>query len=135
MSQPGGYCTIEGCDQSSCPDGTACIRFFPEQFLTEPCNPACEDTDPASTKSSPCPDKIPVCELPTATNDCPADELCLPNGVCAPRADEQRLCMKTCSNNSDCRGGYECRIGGTLGSLPLLGDACGSVSFCAPAVQ
>jgi hypothetical protein len=42
-SQPGGYCTIHGCDETTCPSEAACIRFFPVQFLTKPCNPYCED--------------------------------------------------------------------------------------------
>jgi hypothetical protein len=144
MSQPGGYCTIEGCDQTSCPDSSACVRFFPEQFLTRPCNPACEDTDPpaTSTPSSPenrCPDRAPACPVhdPSTnsggrTNDCSADEICLPVGLCAPRSNERRLCVKTCGSNDDCRGGYTCRSAGTLGSLPLVADPCTTFSFCAP---
>jgi hypothetical protein len=69
------------------------------------------------------------------TNDCVDDEVCLPTGVCAPRASERRLCVKTCGSDDDCRGGYACRAGGTLGSLPLLSDPCGTVSFCAPQVN
>jgi hypothetical protein len=43
MSQPGGYCTILGCDETTCPSDAACIRYFPVQYLTKPCNPYCED--------------------------------------------------------------------------------------------
>ncbi|HLK91708.1 MAG TPA: hypothetical protein VKZ18_17585 [Polyangia bacterium] len=43
ISQPGGYCTILGCDETTCPSEAACIRYFPVQFLTTPCNPYCED--------------------------------------------------------------------------------------------
>jgi hypothetical protein len=158
MSQPGGYCTIEGCDQTSCPSDSACVRFFPEKFLSEPCNPACNlpghptiSTD--ASMPTQCPDKMPVecgpdagasspdagvplqCVDCTNAHVCAADELCLPSGLCVPRADEQRLCVKTCGSNSDCRGGYECRVAGTLGSLALLSDPCATISFCAPAVQ
>lgn len=144
MSQPGGYCTIEGCDQTSCPSDSACVRFFPEQFLSHPCNPACEDTDPpvTSTPSSPanrCPDRAPACPARDATtntggrtDDCSADEICLPAGVCAPRSTERRLCVRTCGSNDDCRGGYVCRAAGAQGSLPLLADPCATFSFCAP---
>lgn len=151
LSQPGGYCTIEGCDQSSCPSDSACVRFFPEKFLSQPCNPACNLPDhpgisidasmapkcagemlacPADRSLSP-----PECVDCTNQPVCAADQLCLPSGLCVPRADEQRLCVKTCGNNSDCRGGYECRAAGTLGSLPLLSDPCARLSFCAPQVQ
>ena len=137
LSQPGGYCTIEGCDQSSCPSDSACVRFFPEKFLSQPCDPACnlQDHPMISTDASMaprCPGQL-ACSDPNAV--CAADQLCLPSGLCVPRADEQRLCVKTCGSNGDCRGGYECRAAGTLGSLPLLGDPCATLSFCAPQVQ
>ncbi len=138
MSQPGGYCTIEGCDQQSCPSDSACVRFFPEKFLSQPCDPACAlpDSPVISTDASMaprCPGPPPPCSDPSAV--CAADQLCLPSGLCVPRADEQRLCVRTCNNNGDCRGGYECRVAGTLGSLPLITDPCATVSFCAPQVQ
>ncbi len=43
LSQPGGYCTIQGCNETTCPSEATCIRYFPAQFLTKPCNPAAED--------------------------------------------------------------------------------------------
>src|SRR5437773_953709 len=63
-SQPGGYCTIDGCDQRSCPEDSVCVRFFPGKFLTMACVAATED-------------------LPGGTNDCSADEICLDEGRCA----------------------------------------------------
>jgi hypothetical protein len=47
LSQPGGYCTIVGCDETSCPSEAACIRTFPpEEYLSPiPCDPECEDLD------------------------------------------------------------------------------------------
>jgi hypothetical protein len=151
LSQPGGYCTIEGCDQTSCPDNSACVRFFPVQFInpTPACDPACEDTDPATPMAamSNCQDRVPACLTDTALvpNDCAPDQICLSTaacgpsggkcGICAPRSAERRLCVKTCGSNDDCRGGYECRPGGSMGSVPLLGDVCGQVSFCAPLVK
>ncbi|MGB0678667.1 MAG: hypothetical protein ACPGUV_03290 [Polyangiales bacterium] len=27
ISQPGGYCTIQGCDPDTCPDGARCVRW------------------------------------------------------------------------------------------------------------
>ncbi len=108
LSQPGGYCTIEGCDEKSCPSKSVCIRFFPRLFLTKPCNPA----------------SLPACQ---------PDELCLPSGLCAPRASERRYCALGCSTNNDCRGGYECRLAGTLGTVALVvGDPDQAVRFCAP---
>ena len=50
-SQPGGYCTIQGCDETSCPDEAACIRYFPAQYLTKPCDPT---RDPAMRRDRLC---------------------------------------------------------------------------------
>ena len=83
-----GYCTIQGCDENSCPEDSACIRFFTGAFANRPCDPATEDV---------------------ATDMCAADELCALEGECVPRSSEVRYCMKTCGENGDCRDGYECR--------------------------
>jgi hypothetical protein len=120
LSQPGGYCTVEGCDDASCPDSAVCVRFFPERFLSKPCDPLCEDV------------KEMTCTQPVPTNDCAPDELCLDVGLCARRASERRLCGKACSSNDDCRGGYECRPANTRGSMPLLSNPNGTAKFCAP---
>ena len=82
--QKEGYCTIQGCDYSTCPDEAACIRFF---------TGGVRESRPA-TKS---------------TDDCSLDELCDLNKHCVPRSSEVRYCMKTCESNDDCRDGYECR--------------------------
>ena len=58
-------------------------------------------------------------QLPNGPLDeCTADEICLER-VCAPRSTERRFCAKGCGSNDDCRGGYECRLAGTRGSLAL----------------
>lgn len=81
-SQKEGYCTIQGCDFSTCPDGSACIRFFTGTFSNRDCQ---------------------------ANTDCSLDELCSITNKCVPRSAETRYCMKTCDSNGDCRDGYECR--------------------------
>jgi hypothetical protein len=119
LSQPGGYCTIAGCDGKSCPGGSTCIRYFPEMFLSKPCLPACEDLD--------CPQG--------RTDDCSADELCLDGGLCAKRSFETRACAKSCSSNSDCRSGYQCRDSNQRGSgsMVLATNPDVLTKFCAPA--
>ena len=107
-SQPGGYCTIQGCDETSCPDEAACIRYFPAQFLTKACDPLA---------------------VPTG---CDADEFCLDAGVCAPSSQELRYCALTCSKADDCRSGYECRLAGTRGSMALASNPKAIIHFCAP---
>ena len=84
----GGYCTIRGCDYNTCPEESACIRFFTGNFTNRSCDPATEDV---------------------ATDDCSLDELCSIVGKCVPRNSEVRFCMKTCDSSDDCRDGYECR--------------------------
>src|SRR6185436_17014548 len=105
ISQPGGYCTIEGCDERTCPEESVCIRFFPRLDL----NKACSAAEP-----------------------CTAAEICLPEGKCAPRASERRYCVHSCNDNSDCRGGYDCRPAGTAGTLQLHPNPTAVVRFCAP---
>jgi hypothetical protein len=129
LSQPGGYCTVAGCDEKSCPGEAVCIRIFP--FLSP------------GTSCSP--------ETP-----CVSSEICLPDGFCVPRDSERRFCEKKCGSNGDCRGGYVCREAGiethppygslvagierrpadqsTYGSIALVANANQStmVKFCAP---
>lgn len=144
LSQPGGYCTIQGCTEQSCPGGSACIRLFPVKFLdqTHTCVPACEDlmcSDPAAPTSG-----LPDC--PAACLDtsivanpldaCAPDELCLDVGLCARRSLEQRYCAKACGDNGDCRSGYDCRqTGGSDGSMALSATPGITTKYCAPAVS
>jgi hypothetical protein len=108
ISQPGGYCTIEGCDETSCPEEAVCMRFYPaEEFLTDTCQPG-----PQSS--------------------CDAHEVCLESGWCAPRASEQRRCLLRCKDNGDCRDEYECRPSGQYSSMALTTQPGARVGFCAP---
>jgi hypothetical protein len=151
LSQPGGYCTVLGCDETTCPSEATCIRYFPSAFLTKPCNPYCEDrqgltaipdggtTDAGSAVPPPCPAKFPPTPGSTSpvcpsgpTNDCTADEICLDSGLCAPRSTEIRYCAKVCSSNDDCRSGYVCRPTGTAGSFELSSVSCRQTAFCSP---
>jgi hypothetical protein len=123
LSQPGGYCTIQGCDETSCPEEAVCVRFFPAQYLTRPCNPH-PDAGPADCPADAGP--------PDCLAACPADETCLEAGLCAPLSTELRYCVKGCASNDDCRGGYECRLAGSRGSMALKSNANEVVHFCAP---
>jgi len=108
ISQPGGYCTIEGCDERTCPEDSVCVRFFPRLGLTKACS---------------------------AATDCEPNELCLQNGnagVCAPRMSERRFCVHSCDDNSDCRGGYDCVQAGTNGTMQLTSNPSAVIRFCAP---
>jgi hypothetical protein len=116
LSQPGGYCTVNGCDEKLCPGEAACIRIFPYEAPGAACS----------------------LEVP-----CPSSEICLPDGFCVPRVTERRYCLKKCGGNGDCRGGYVCREAGmegrqpvtnTYGSIALVANPNQStvVKFCAP---
>jgi len=88
VSSREGYCTIQGCDYSTCPEEAACIRFFTGNFSNITCDPVLEDM---------------------TEDNCSFDELCALAGNCVPRSSEVRYCMRTCSSDEDCRDGYECR--------------------------
>src|SRR5262245_22892541 len=64
-----GYCTIRGCDVSTCPEEAACIRFFTGEFENKDC---------------------------LSNEDCTFDELCSLTQKCVPRSSEIRFCMRTC---------------------------------------
>jgi hypothetical protein len=100
LSQPSGYCTVDGCDVTSCPDDGLCVRFFPPQALTVACDPATEE-------------QKHVCDV---------RETCIAEGYCVEPRLEHRFCMKSCKSNGDCRDGYECRSTGTNGTelLPTM---------------
>jgi hypothetical protein len=137
-SAPGGYCTIDGCDNGTCPDEATCIRFL-TPIANEPC------TVPPSFDSHGKPSPEPISQL-----DCPhVDEFCVcdktvnkecqgssPNGHCAPQSTERRWCQLKCGSNSDCRTGYECRASGTFGAepVPTLTNQAGTpTKICTPA--
>ncbi|NVB82983.1 MAG: hypothetical protein HOV81_31685 [Kofleriaceae bacterium] len=114
ISQKEGYCTIQGCDFSTCPDEAACIRFFTGGFSNKTC------------ENSP--------------DECSLDELCDLNKRCVARSSEVRFCMRTCSDDSDCRDGYECRDIAKMkahGGEPVLAPGStvddSSPKFCASA--
>lgn len=117
-SSTAGYCTIQGCDVTTCPSEAVCVRFFTGNFANRSCDPATENT---------------------TTDDCSLDELCSLVGRCVPRNSEVRFCMKTCGSSGDCRGGYECRDLALMiehGGEPVLEAGLTvddtSPKFCAP---
>jgi hypothetical protein len=77
-----GYCTIQGCDYSTCPEESVCVRFFTGFFENKDCE---------------------------SNTDCSLDELCSLKKKCVPRSSEVRYCMRNCGSPDDCRDGYECR--------------------------
>ena len=92
LSQPGGYCTVNGCDEKSCPSEAVCIRIFPYEFRARHASRirivrqwglagcACQS------------DSLCGC---TQDSDCTSDGLCLPDGICVPRTSERRYCERS----------------------------------------
>jgi len=119
LADPEGYCTVVGCAHDTCPDEAVCVRFFDGTFSNKACVHDTEDL---------------------GTDSCTPDEICTLQGYCALRSSEARFCMKSCSDSSDCRTGYECRTRDLMiahGGEPVLppgerpaGDL---QSFCAMA--
>ena len=113
LSMPGGYCTEDGCDETSCPSESICVRFYNQKY-----------------SSAPGPDgQCRADELLVACGETPEADLC-----CVSSASEHRYCAEKCGNDGDCRGGYICRPSETNGSLALLEDmaAAKKAKFCAP---
>ena len=152
LSQPDGYCTIAGCDETSCPSSSACIRAFPVALLPANAMLSTKCGGPSDTpgvceaaglfcaaaghcaQCDPALEDVPPGDGGITRDDCKADELCLDVGLCAKQSYEQRECAKTCSKNSDCRNGYECRPTGEGGSMLLTTDPLAKTAFCAPFV-
>lgn len=139
LSQPSGYCTVTPCDEKSCPSDSTCVRVFPHVLVTQAAtctpgaaSPGCPEGE-ACLPSGRCVPKEKVCDpaKAPAVSECTADEICVDN-LCVPRTSERRFCAQTCGGNDDCRGSYECRVAGTLGSLPLTTKTTSRVKFCAP---
>lgn len=146
LSQPDGYCTVLGCDETSCPSSSTCIRLFPQIFLAakaQSCAAAGSTCPPGSTCTAAgycteCDSKredVATDSAGVVENNCLADEICLDSGLCSKQSYEQRECAKACSSDNDCRAGYECRKAGEQGSMLLSPNPLATTSFCAPAVK
>jgi hypothetical protein len=134
-----GYCTQEDCGATTCPSEAVCIRFF-TPVADAPCH-----VDPSFPFSqSDCQNSDDICVCDVSTNgacmpqtqsdpNCGGDGMC--NGHCAPSSTERHWCQRSCSSDSDCRDGYECRETGTFGAepVPTFGNPVGTpAKFCAP---
>ena len=131
----GGYCTQEDCGPTSCPSEAVCVRFF-TPVQDEVCHTALESI-PFSQADCPNPDDRCVCDASDESGNClfVNGDSTMPNGHCAPSATERHWCQRSCSSNSDCRDGYECRRTGTFGAepLPAFSNGVGTpAKFCAP---
>ncbi|HVU50594.1 MAG TPA: hypothetical protein VHL80_07890 [Polyangia bacterium] len=93
LSQPGGYCTVVGCDTTACPSGSTCIRTFPETFLALAANITVmgQTCDPAPAMSA-CPTDsvcasfgfcVRSCDPTASPTTCPGGQLCSSMGYCA----------------------------------------------------
>src|SRR5262249_52418622 len=95
-SSRGGYCTVEGCDVHTCPDGEPCVRFF-TVLPEEPCQ--YNSTQPGLSTGCRADERC----VPDAMNMQDADGGAPPPGTvsghCAPETSERRWCMHHCSND------------------------------------
>ncbi len=127
IASTNGYCTMEDCSPTSCPSEAVCIRFF-TAIQDEPCtfNPAVPFSQSDCTNG----DERCVCDQTDDNGNCVGNA-----GHCAPSSTERHWCMRSCSSNTDCRTGYECRRTGSFGAepIPTFDMASGSPArFCAP---
>jgi hypothetical protein len=86
LSQPGGYCTVAGCDATSCPSGSTCIRTFPERFLALAANLTV---------------MMQTCDPTVAMSQCPMDSVCASFGYCV-RACDPAASPTTCPSSQLC---------------------------------
>jgi hypothetical protein len=137
VASPGGYCTVEGCDELSCPDSSTCVRFFSLQKGRQSC-------DAHKQVRTDCPAGQESCCKPGDLGCCKLGERCLcdaegcSSGYCASEASERRYCMKPCEGDDDCRLGYQCVPTGASGAISVASrDSSGNISqpeqrYCAP---
>jgi hypothetical protein len=88
LSQHGGYCTVAGCDTTSCPSGSTCIRTFPEGFLAIAANitapdQACETNADCKTMRTVCASFGYCVQHCDPNTPCPSGQLCSSMGYCA----------------------------------------------------
>lgn len=100
-----GECTIEGCGRNSCPKEAACVKAYGTDFLSVSCDPDREDKAVVAEDGTP----LPLLDA------CLPHEVCLPEGLCADEVSARTSCRRKCSENGDCRSGYECRLTGSRG--------------------
>jgi len=106
LSSPGGYCTVEGCDATSCPDDAVCVSFYSLQRATAAC-------DVRRVPRSDCRGGNGCCE-PGTPGCCRLGERCLcdvegcTQGFCGSETSERRWCMHACDDQGGCREGYQC---------------------------
>jgi len=129
-----GYCTQADCTTTSCPSEAVCIRFF-TPIVDEACDTSKEPI-PFSRADCPDVDDRCVCDTTVVDKSAPGGVTCVNSaGHCAPSSTERHWCMRSCSSDSDCREGYECRQTGTFGAepLPAFNNGFGTpAKFCAP---
>lgn len=142
IASPGGYCTIEGCDQISCPDSAVCVRFFELKRGQAMCTAnltSRTDCPAANTR----PQSVACCR-PGEPGCCQLGERCLcddescKSAYCAAETTEHRWCMKPCDDDSDCRDGYACRPTDSGGAIAVATRTDAGVQdlprlrYCAP---
>ncbi|HEX2573820.1 MAG TPA: hypothetical protein VH877_30000, partial [Polyangia bacterium] len=90
VSAPGGYCTVEGCDNRSCPSGSVCIRFF-QPIPSRLCNPLTANLNCAPSERCLC-----VNGAVDAQGNCPSMSTPDKGGHCETNPST------LCNTSSDC---------------------------------
>ena len=127
VSSPDGYCTIEGCDSSTCPDSNGvCIRFFSLKVNGGHCATRAEPalTSIRITRALPldCDNPSTGCEAALRHAARSGSTACARSPTAASRLLRQRehgapLVHAHMQQDSDCRTGYQCLTTGYNGAL------------------
>lgn len=141
LASPDGYCTVEGCDNTTCPDSAVCVRFFSLKIGD---GLSC-DSRLSARAAADCAPGTPGCCVAGTPGCCRIGEQCLcdqpdcgKNGYCASESTERRWCMHGCSSDGDCRNGFQCLPTGSNGTLGItVRNDDGTIdlptySYCAP---
>lgn len=94
-----GECTLENCSYGVCPKEAVCVKVYATEFLSVACDPELED----------------ISTTTQGRDDCIADEVCLPEGLCADEIRARTSCRRECNADSDCRSNYQCLSTGVDG--------------------
>jgi hypothetical protein len=136
LSSPSGYCTVEGCDSTSCPDNSSCVSFFALQRGSASCTYGLVPRSDCRGQDCCEPGSIDCCRL---GERCLCDTADCKRGYCASETSEHRWCMRTCSSDGDCRDGYRCYATNQYGAIAVATRNDGGVielpvvKYCAPA--
>jgi hypothetical protein len=135
---PGGYCVIEDCTDTSCPEGSGCFSF---NDGVSRCIPTCEGNDDCRVDEGYVCDDLNTCWMGVGTippgGSCGADEQCMggANAICVQQDGfPGGYCVIADCTDTSCPDGSVCRGVFTSGGSGCIG-LCGPNDECRPGFE